>query len=516
MKSVINRRGFLKLASLLPFATPFLSGSGPILKGSKTDADNPNVIILVFDAFSALDASLYGFTRQTTPNLTLFADRANVYHSHYSAGNFTTPGTSSILSGTYPWTHRAFTLYNTMVDSFRAKNIFSEFKSSDYTRIGFTHNFFASIVLDHLKNNIDEFILPNEVTWIDFDFFNTIFSGDYGVAAHSMQRYLKKPGMYPDSLFLYPIYKTIRDKIVELQDMQNIEKFPLGVPRYRDTIFPLEDTLDWLMEQIRHKWPQPFLAYLHMMPPHDPYRPRIEFTSLFLDGWHPESKPDHFFANFKDHQHVLDGLRVTYDQYITYVDAEFGRLHDFFQAGGIYENSIVVVTSDHGELFERMIWQHNTPVLFQPIIRVPLLISIPGQITRQDIYTSTSAVDILPTMLYLTGRPIPEWTEGQVLPPFVTNDDSPKRSIYAVEAKGNPKTAPLRKATLAMIKGDYKIIYYRGYQGHDGVFELYNLKQDPEELNDLYDTNSAIASELKFELLAKIEEKDAPFMQTTT
>jgi arylsulfatase A-like enzyme len=515
MKPSLNRRGFLKLASLLPFTTPLLSAANPEFAGPKTSAATPNVIIVVFDAFSAHDASLYGFRRETTPNLLRFAEHATVFHKHYSAGNFTTPGTSSLLTGTYPWTHRAINHYGSLLDIFNNRNIFSEFGNDKYTRIAFTHNYFASIILDHLKDNLDEFILPNEVALIDYNFADNVFTRDYAIASQGETNYFRKPDRYSDSLFLSPILWSIRDKINYLLIDQLEGMFPKGIPGNQDMLYPLEDTIDWIMEQMR-RWPQPFLAYLHMMPPHDPYRPRKDFLDLYLDGWQPPSKPDHFFGDFHDRQHILDGYRIEYDQFVTYADSEFGRLHDFLQNGGLFENSIVVLTSDHGEMFERRIWQHTTPTLFQPILRVPLLISTPGQTTRLDVNTTTNSVDVLPTVLHLTKRQIPSWIEGTVLPPYTSEDSPPDRSIYAVEAKSNPKIGPLHKATLAMIKGDYKIIYYRGYQGHDGVFELYNLKQDPEELNDLYDTNSAIASELKFELLAKIEEKDAPFMQTTT
>ncbi|MEJ2570065.1 MAG: DUF4976 domain-containing protein, partial [Anaerolineales bacterium] len=67
------------------------------------------------------------------------------------------------------------------------------------------------------------------------------------------------------------------------------------------------------------------------------------------------------------------------------------------------------------------------------------------------------------------------------------------------------------KATVAMIKGDYKLIHYRGYEGYDGVYELYNLHDDPEELENLYATHPTIASDLKQEMLSTITEKDEPF-----
>jgi len=105
----LSRRDFLKLSALLPASPgdPALdTKSDP--NGKPAQQGSPqNIIILLFDAMSARDLSVYGYPRNTTPNLMRFANRANVYHSHYSAGNFTIPGTTSLLTGLYPWTHRA-------------------------------------------------------------------------------------------------------------------------------------------------------------------------------------------------------------------------------------------------------------------------------------------------------------------------------------------------------------------------------------------------------------------------
>ena len=197
-----------------------------------------------------------------------------------------------------------------------------------------------------------------------------------------------------------------------------------------------------------------------------------------------------------------------------WLDACFGRVLAALGRTGHAGNTIVVFTSDHGEMFERKIWKHTTPTLYQPIIRVPLLLSTPGQSTRQDVYTSTSCVDILPTLLHLTNRQIPSWIEGLVLPPYAEQVSPSDRSIFVVEAKSSPKAAPLQKATVAMIKGDFKLVYYFGYDGFDGVFELYNLSDDPEELDDLYASHPEMASALEQELTARIKQSDSPFIQS--
>jgi hypothetical protein len=64
-----------------------------------------------------------------------------------------------------------------------------------------------------------------------------------------------------------------------------------------------------------------------------------------------------------------------------------------------------------------------------------------------------------------------------------------------------------------MIKGDYKLIYYVGYEDHDGVFEMYDLNNDPEELKDLYLSHKSIASALERELLNKIEGVNKPYIR---
>jgi len=135
-------------------------------------------------------------------------------------------------------------------------------------------------------------------------------------------------------------------------------------------------------------------------------------------------------------------------------------------------------------MFERGEVAHSTPLLYDPVIHIPLIVSEPGQRKRRDIYTPTSAVDILPTIAHLTGRPLPAQTEGTLLPGLVGEND-PGRSIYVVEAKLNHANRPLSAATFVLRKGYWKLIYYKGYDIGE-VFEFYDLENDPEELEDLY------------------------------
>jgi len=166
-------------------------------------------------------------------------------------------------------------------------------------------------------------------------------------------------------------------------------------------------------------------------------------------------------------------------------------------------------------MFERGLVGHSGPTLYQPVIRVPLLIFEPGRKVGVDIHTSTSAEDVLSTLLHVTGQEIPDWAEGVVLPPYAPTSPNPDRSIYAVQAYYNDRYAPLTQASIALIKGKYKITYAFGYGKLDGKehVELYDIEADPEEMVDLSLSEPLITAELFGELKARLAEVNKPYLK---
>ena len=167
------------------------------------------------------------------------------------------------------------------------------------------------------------------------------------------------------------------------------------------------------------------------------------------------------------------------------------------------DNNYLVVTSDHGQLFERGDIFHSTPLLFDSVIHVPLLISAPGSKTHRDIYAPTSAIDILPTFLSLANKEIPARGEGRLLPGFGGQEDL-TRSVFSMDAKYDSAFAPFQQATLSMVKGGMKLIYYLGYAAYPDQVELYNLREDIEELENLRDQLPGLAAAMKEELLTNL------------
>ena len=188
MKKSLSRRDFIKLAGLL--AASAALPTYLLRPGAAGNNPNPeNILVIVFDAWSVANTSLYGYPRQTTPNLERLADKAVVYHKHYSGGSFTTPGTASLLTGALPWSHRAFVLNDTVHRQFAHQSLFHLFES--YHRIAYTHNPIANTLLRQFMSAIDQYI-PMDELYLDQDFLvDILFAGDRDIATVSVNRALK-------------------------------------------------------------------------------------------------------------------------------------------------------------------------------------------------------------------------------------------------------------------------------------------------------------------------------------
>jgi choline-sulfatase len=507
MRSAISRRDFLKLAGTLP-----LSVAAPRSVNALGNQQNhQNIVVLVFDALSACHLALHGYPRDTMPSLNRLAERALVYHNHYAGGNFTTPGTASLLTGTLPWTHRAFDLYEELDEALVENNMFSAFQKAH--RLAYTHNPLANAILEQLSTNIDDHVPLGKLLLTNDQIITDIFDRDENTADLSWTRAMKsREEGYAYSLFIARILRALRER--SIADLRS--QFPGGIPDISgENYFLLEDAIDWLGDTIKNV-SQPFMGYFHFMPPHGPYNTHKEFFGRFKqDGYWPAYKPLDTFAGEKgEAPEILFRKRTNYDEYILYVDREFGRFMETMETSGLLENTWVILTSDHGEMFERGIAGHLTPVLYEPVVRVPLLIFEPGRTTRQDIHSNTSAVDVLPTLLHLSGQSPGEWTEGALLPPF-SNILPSERSVFVVQARKNAQSEPITEATLALIKGQYKLMEFMGYQelGAQGErVELYDLKHDPEELNDLSSSKPETTAELLNELQQKLVQVNEPYI----
>jgi arylsulfatase A-like enzyme len=506
----LTRREFLKLVSLIPVGVY----SRPLLKLAKApDSSQKNIILIIFDAWSQRHVSLYGYPRQTMPGLEKFAQNATIYHNHYSAGTFTVPGTSSLLTSLHPWTHRAFQLGGGLSAAHTGQTIFSVLAATHSTH-AYTQNKFADQILNQVDGYLDEHV-PHWSFNMEYNslYGAHVFQKDPRTAFAAIEDGIVQKGEGTDlSLFFGPLYRLRMLKVRQAHREKYIGKYPLGLPDAASEAFLLPDIVEGAI-QVLKELQQPALVYLHFYPPHEPYTPSAEFYGRFFkDGWAPSYKPIHELSEKKLDSGALQIQHRNYDEYIASWDHEVARLFTFLEESGLTENSYVFITSDHGELFERGELGHWTKMIYDPIIHVPLIVRKPGQRIREDIHTITSSVDVMPTIANLTGNPIPDWVEGRLLPTF-GGEENGDRSVFSMDAKTNSSFGPLRTYSIALTRDRHRLVHYSYPRDKYEKYELYDLDADPNELSDLYPVFPALARHMKDELAQKVLEANRPFDQ---
>ena len=510
-----SRRDFLKVAAAYS-AGAALTSLQPALARLIQPADKrPNIIVLLFDAMSARNLSVYGYARPTTSNLERFAERATVYHSYYSGGNFTSPGTASMLTGLYPWHHRAINNDSPVRRDLVENNLFHRI-GEEYLRVGYGQNLWADLFLRQFHEDLDLHLPPNAfVPNTNVPMPSEHFPNDPALAYFALDtfpyttRQVEKK--LPGSL-LWGYLDLIRNTARYNPDVAT-KRYPNGMPF--NGYFSYEHPsifrgLETLLEKMTGE-DKPLFGYFHLFSPHSPYGPRREFTGKFQPLGIPNSKRHPLSVMNASKKEQADS-RDLYDSFIADLDWEFGNTLDFLEQKGILDTSYVVVTSDHGELFGHGEIGHGSSLLYDPVTHIPLLISAPGQTQRRDVYSTTSNVDFLSTLLNLVGKPFDQ-TDGLLLPGFGGTEDS-QRSIFSMVAKNTAATAPFRIGTVSLTKGEFKLIYYFGHPNYPDQYEMYSLPADPEEKHDLFSSPPLELQSMKHELLDALATANKPYLKT--
>ena len=504
----LSRRDILKLIALASAslaARPLAS-----LLDRRADSSSPNVIVFLFDAWSGAHLMMNGYPRMTMPNLERFADRCHVYHNHYSSGSFTVPGSASLLTGLQPWEHRALQLTaGGVAPAHQSHNFFRVMNGSHHT-LGYGQNPYADIFLHQFRADIETH-LPQGLFNLENNHVATlpIFDNDYQVAFASFENNIFRNGKGASGSLYFGMLSRLAglSRYAALRK-ERLREYPFGPPT-ASGYFLLDALADGLIESMK-QFTSPTAAYFHLFPPHAPYTPTRDYATLFDDGWTPPEKPVHPLSRTRYSAAEMAKERQRYDQYLAAWDAEFARVIESIAASGLLDNSIVIITSDHGELFERGEIEHNTPVLASPIVHVPLLISLPGQTQRKDIHAFTSSIDLLPTIAHLTGVEAPTWGEGRLLPELGGEED-PDRPVFSMDGKSASSFAPIRPISISMIRQRHRLIYY-AYPEYT-AFEFYDLDADPEEMTDLFPSAPSLAMQMKEELLQKMDDFNRPYQK---
>ena len=260
-----------------------------------------------------------------------------------------------------------------------------------------------------------------------------------------------------------------------------LRRYVKGVPVVEDARGKrLEDSIDLVISSLSNaQADRPFLAYVYCPDPHSPYKKHAEFNYGSSD-------------------------RDLYDGEIAHTDNQLGRLFDWMEKNGRLDDTMIVIMSDHGEsLGERMVYRHSSQ-LYNEQTHIPMIVYVPGLQPRR-ITDYVSSIDLGPTILGASGIEIPRDYVGINLIPMMRGEALAHPPIYAEEsyrlsetANISPEEEPQTVITKYMIidQEGFKLMYNRSFN----FFELFDLRRDRLEENNLFDQAPAKALELKREL----------------
>jgi arylsulfatase A-like enzyme len=438
--------------------------------------NRPNILLVTFDALSARDMSLYGYERDTTPFIRQWAENASVFRSVEASSNFTTPAAASLMTGKRVWTHQTYHIEGTKPLRSEAESLPSVLKDNGYFNIAIVVNPFASVRMLGMSGSFD--IAPPAA---EFGGSPSLFGWKFGVIDRALYRAFGEKIKFHNWIISN---EFILSRFIDLfsRDITVTE-------------VPPDKAFNRFLNIIDSEHSRPFFAWIHLFPPHDPYLPPDDYSGRFnpsneMRAYKPQERLikesyKYLYDNRSfpsEMQPSVSLMRDYYDEYIAYIDKEFG---DFIVELNkrMMDNTVIILSSDHGESFEHGYFTHSGPFLFEQATNVPLIIKEPFQEKGYTISSRVAQVDISPTILDMAGITPPSWMEGRSLLPLMSGEKLPELPAFAMNLQANRSLGhQITKGTVAVWEGDFKLIHYL----QSGESLLFNLGEDPGEIRDLF------------------------------
>jgi arylsulfatase A-like enzyme len=425
-------------------------------------AGAPNVLLIVMDDVRIDDLSVYGYHRETTPNLEKLARRAILFDQARSTAPWTLPSHASMLTGRWP--HQLSVTVDRPLDA-TFPTMAEVLASQGYATAGFVGNTY---------------------------YCNSWYGLDRGFSHYE--------DFYDNRVA--SIYETLRSSNLgqQLVATAKLESAEPGVKGPRKTAAMINrDALDWL----ERRGDRPYFVFLNYFDAHGPFQPPEAFNVRFGLSAEPLAEREKVLRNYArlcgrkgpptDAWAVVNKaaelMRDSYDSSIAYLDDQIGRLLAELDRRGLLDNTLVIVTSDHGEHFnDHNLFGHGNS-LYGALIHVPLLIAPPSANPAASIvHAPVSLRNLAATMADLSGiagtSPLP----GQSLARFWAADSGPVTADDPVlaEVEHQKKFPPIPQIPASLGPLQSLVTGERAYiRNSNGREELYDYEHDPAELKDL-------------------------------
>ena len=309
-----------------------------------------NVLFVVMDTVRKDRLTPYGYDRPTTPNLADFAEEATVFEQAVAPAPWTLPVHASLFTGLYPSQHGA-DQENPYLEG--ATTLAETLSAAGYDTACYSSNAWIT-PYTHLTDGFD-----------DQDNFFEVMPGEFlsGPLARAWKAMNDNESL-----------RAVADKLVSLGNTAH-EYFAGGDTADSKTPAVIDRTMEFVDDADRS------FAFINLMDAHLPYHPPEEFAAEFAPGVDSadvcqNSKEYNSGARDIDDDE-WDDIRGLYDAEVAHIDDQLGRLFDWLKAAGKWDDTMVVVCADHGELHgEHDLYGHEFCV-YDPLINVPLLVKHP-------------------------------------------------------------------------------------------------------------------------------------------
>ena len=233
--------------------------------------------------------------------------------------------------------------------------------------------------------------------------------------------------------------------------------------------------------------PSPFFLFVHFWDVHYDYIPPAPYDTLFDPDYEGDITGHRFYGNDAvnagmdpaDLEHIL----ALYDGEIAWVDEHVAKLLSELEARGLAEDTLVVLTADHGDEFFEHGLKGHTHSLYEELLHVPLVVRGPGVPSAVRVPQRVELIDVMPTVLELVGLPVPDGAQGRSLRPLLDGAPWPPRPSFAETSKARKTANKADKGYASTVYlEERKLIQYERQRHPD---EVYSLGDDPGEHNDL-------------------------------
>ena len=459
----------------------------------------PNIAIIMTDQQRADVCAREGFVLDTTPYLDQLASQGLWFDRAYTASPTCLPARVSLFTGRFP------SATGTRCNQNHAASVYEKDLLDVLTEQGYKTALCG-------KNH-------SHMTQDRFDFFSPYGHGggsgeDRTEAERAFDEYLRS-----------------------LHSRADLEPTPFPV-ECQGPYRAASDAMAWV-DSVKD---ETFFLWLTFAEPHNPYQVPEPYFSMFplesspptlssQSGWENRGFKYQFTKElgrrgFLDYDKQIPRARSNYFGMLRLIDDQVKRFVEFLEARDLRDNTIIVFVSDHGDFVGEYGLVRKGPEMPECLARIPMIWTGPGIIgSPQPHEAHVSLVDVMPTLCEVIGVHLPNGVQGRSLWPLLTGRDYPKEefsSVYVEQGMGglhyvegdalvNPEDDGLRpgvgfdelnsrtqSGTMRMLrKGDWKLAF--DMQGHG---QLYNLAEDPVELENLY--GKAEVAQIQTEMLAEL------------